>query len=535
VSPEVFARKATGFVREMSPLAFFIYVFMCYGLGPGIGLIYVWSFFAYPAANWGLAMLICTIGSLFHTLTIAMVVSIFPRSGPDYVVQSRILHPALAMMATFQQWIFWQFVWYAIEGYSLNSMAFSPFLSALGFATGNAGLSSLATWITSPASNTIMSMILVWGVALVFVFGMKLFVKIQWGLMLFALLGTILVILALATTTPTTFAPLLGQYMGDPNAYNAIIGAAKTAGFNPSPPFSLSDTFVVTAIPFFLLLWAGAGTPVMGEVKNANNLKNMLLAIVGAFLLLAFMLTLVGQMLINSVGKDFLGAAGYLYFTGASVQLPVAPYYNLFPSIIVAKWPGGSLILVLIMLGFVAWTLNWPFNSMFGYTRYSVAYSFDRIYPEKMGAVSERYHTPLYALFTLGIGASAMYVLYYLGFYAFTYASIVGGIFCFLFTTISGAILPWRDRELYNSWPGAKYKIGPVPLITVTGVLGTIWLLIQMYLYLTIPALGVYNIPSLAAIIASILLGLVVYYAYRWYRKRQGFDISLAFKQIPYE
>ena len=92
--PEVFTRKASGLVRVMSPYSAFVYNILT------MGLIFPWTYLWAPGALpggrmvWGilLAMLIeIPIAFVYVWLSTAL-----PRSGGDYVFQSRVFGGGLA-------------------------------------------------------------------------------------------------------------------------------------------------------------------------------------------------------------------------------------------------------------------------------------------------------------------------------------------------------------------------------------------------------------------------------------------------------
>jgi hypothetical protein len=41
-------------------------------------------------------------------------------------------------------------------------------------------------------------------------------------------------------------------------------------------------------------------------------------------------------------------------------------------------------------------------------------------------------------------------------------------------TALAGALMPYRAKALYEASPGAVYKLGDIPLVTILGVIGAI-------------------------------------------------------------
>ncbi len=87
--PEVFTRKASGLVRVMSPYSAFVYNILT------MGIIFPWVFLvsptAFPGGNVPLGILICTLIQIPIAFAAVWLSTALPRSGGDYVFQSRVL------------------------------------------------------------------------------------------------------------------------------------------------------------------------------------------------------------------------------------------------------------------------------------------------------------------------------------------------------------------------------------------------------------------------------------------------------------
>ncbi len=86
--PEVFTRNASGLVRVMSPYSAFVYNILT------MGLIFPWTYLWAPGALpggrlvWGI--LLAMIFEIPIALTYVWLSTALPRSGGDYVFQSRV-------------------------------------------------------------------------------------------------------------------------------------------------------------------------------------------------------------------------------------------------------------------------------------------------------------------------------------------------------------------------------------------------------------------------------------------------------------
>jgi len=113
--------------------------------------------------------------------------------------------------------------------------------------------------------------------------------------------------------------------------------------------------------------------------------------------------------------------------------------------------------------------------------------------------------------------------------------------YVFVVTCIAGALLPYRAKELYESSPGAQYKLGGYPMITVLGVIGGILGTLMVLAFLFAPQLGVLGTwsaqnpwPQVIAF-GLILLSFVWYMVAKTAQKAKGINVDYAFKEIPPE
>ncbi len=165
------------------------------------------------------------------------------------------------------------------------------------------------------------------------------------------------------------------------------------------------------------------------------------------------------------------------------------------------------------------------------------AAAFDRILPEKVADVSERRHVPVWALVLMLVPA-----LIVSAFYAYTStfrtwildATLVIAV-TFLGSAIAAMILPWRKKRLYESSPMARYKIGGIPLITVSGFLTAGFLIFNLYHWFTNDLYAINDPDSLVFMGSMYLLALVVYVVAKVVRKSQGIDLGAIHKEIPVE
>ena len=130
-------------------------------------------------------------------------------------------------------------------------------------------------------------------------------------------------------------------------------------------------------------------------------------------------------------------------------------------------------------------------------TRVMLAQSFDRLLPQALSNVSAKRHTPVNAhLLYLAIGLVSTYIYFYVpGMWFATVSLWVPLTVGIGFTMVSGIVFPFVQKEMFDVSAASKYKIGKLPVIVITGLLGlgfTLWCLYNMF---TVPNLGVVPTP----------------------------------------
>ena len=127
-----FTRKASGLVREFSQLDAWIYNVLALNLVVLIALAYVAATATFPQASLWLAVVICGVFCTFEAIAYAFFLTIMPRSGGDYVFQSRILGGGVASVFVFTAIVLSQTVLVALTAYLGATLVLSPFFLLLG-------------------------------------------------------------------------------------------------------------------------------------------------------------------------------------------------------------------------------------------------------------------------------------------------------------------------------------------------------------------------------------------------------------------
>jgi amino acid transporter len=475
--PEVFTRKASGLVRVMSPYSAFVYNILT------MGLIFPWTYLYAPAGlpggkmAWGiiLAMLIeIPIAFAYVWLSTAL-----PRSGGDYVFQSRVFGGGIAFTVVMSGFVIWILQWVALSGWLLAYLGFAPLFLGLGATMGNTSLSSLGIWFTTSNGIIVTSILNAFVSLVILVSGFKNYVRFQW-VMWYVVLAAFAVMFAVLFFTPASeFVQRLNAFSvasgGSANFYQTAVDAVKAAGINLNPPFSLIATLLVAPIAWTSLQWATYSAEQNGEIKDARSFKNQVIIMVGSLIVTGILLALL------AVGLERLAGSEFLYVAGAGLSVPEATIsgFYLWPNMIAIAVTASPLVVLIIGIGYILNSHQIVHNCYIGMTRVMVAMSLDRLLPEWFSKVDERYHTPVNAHLAYFLASIPVIWAYNKvgGWVGLTLGVTFGCGYVFIITCLAGALLPYRAKEVYDTSPGAKYTVsGYVGLLfTLIGVVAFIW------------------------------------------------------------
>ncbi|MFN2120289.1 MAG: amino acid permease [Anaerolineales bacterium] len=545
--PEVFTRKASGLVRVMSPYSAFVYNILT------MGLIFPWTYLWAPGALPG--------GKLVWGILLAMVLEIpiafayvwlstaLPRSGGDYVFQSRVFGGGAAFTIVMSGFVIWILQWVALSGWLVSYLGFAPLFLGLGATLPSAGLSQLGVWFTTPTGIVIVSILNAALSLWLLVSGFKNYVRFQHVMFIGTLLCFATVFIVLFATPASQFVDRLNAFAvasgGAPNWYQTATDAVKAANVDLNPPFSLLATLLIAPIAWTSLQWATYSAEQNGEIKDARSFQSQAFVMVGSLVATGLLLALL------AVGIQRVAPPEFLSIAGAGYWVPVSEAtingFNLWPPIIAVALTASPLIVLIIALGYLLNGFQIVCNCYIGMTRVMVAMSLDRLLPEWLSKVDERLHTPVNAHLAYFLASVPVILCYNLipTWVGLTLGVTFGCGYVFAITALAGALLPYRAKELYEASPGAKYKLGNVPLVTVLGGLGAVFGMIMVLAFLFAPQLGVLgnwdfsNFPSnvWAQIIAFgiIIISLVWYILVKNAQKARGINVDYAFKEIPPE
>jgi amino acid transporter len=244
--------------------------------------------------------------------------------------------------------------------------------------------------------------------------------------------------------------------------YNATIEAGQAAGtiFGPLGMVALGASIAMVPMMTFFNLWPNWGSTLYGEVRGATDYKRNFWGMAAAIITTAVLALIFFALIDKTMGWDFyINANGAFWsnvFYGTDVPIPVWPYPVQF-----ATFLTGSRFLQLLIVFLVGmWWFGWSGTVFLSSTRVIFAAALDRMLPEWVSKIEPRTRTPINALLLMVIPSIIISILYAYNIVNFQTivldATLVIAV-TFLGTTLAGTLLPWRQKDIFDGSPIARF------------------------------------------------------------------------------
>lgn len=575
---KVFVRKATGLVREIGFLtAMLIVICNMVGLGWQKRLFQFTGPRIVPESQYVLglppmvmAFILVGIVVLFTVWVLSILGAAMPRSGGGYVYISRIIHPSVGYVASWLEY-FSIAVSYGLIGTAVFE-AITIYAWMAGWGT---------SWAT-PEAFLIGGMIIVALFAIITCFGVRmtgaLLHLIFWVPAFITLFLYGLLLIATPDALNTGIQSLTNGVSATAFTSRALAGfpagylagpppSAAVAGMAASPALYWDAVSYASLGAFWAYIGFGATTFVAGEIKEAaKNLPKQLFAanaiVIVLYISISFLVAR-AAMMVGQVGDySFFSSYSWLSYgagdPGKAWLSSIGVGKAWMPNIagFVAEGVGAGWFLILIPIFAALWVANDIPPFILTSSRVIFAMAFDRVLPEKLAEVNERWHTPIYAvivtMFVAFIGNFAESNVFsdsrsslFLGSGNF-FAKLLndsGGVAAtdiwdalfFFLCAVAGMIFVFRRKEIFERSP---FKSGGPAVVTLIGGIATaaniwfLWQIVQGWPWDYPDGIAwTAWIWTLVLIIASLL----VYLYYRTKGKRAGVDYSTIYAEIPPE
>jgi amino acid transporter len=274
--------------------------------------------------------------------------------------------------------------------------------------------------------------------------------------------------------------------------------------------------------PAFSILFSVNMVSFSGEVKNVR--RGPLIGIVGSMIVTGVLMIALMYFGRGAFGDRFLLAAP------SSTKIPVPPFLNVFASIL-----AHNGVLTILMSLWIVFVIPFALGSNVIYSsRAMLAWGLDGVAPGPFANVSERRHTPVFAIATLvGLAEVALAIFTYTTWVAIL-SGFLGFAIAFLVVCVTGIFFPFTHRDTLERSP-ANLKVAGVPLMAVCAALAVPFIAFITYRTATDKALGANAHISLVVNGILIAVGFAWFYALRWYRRNRGENVDRRFKEIPIE
>jgi basic amino acid/polyamine antiporter, APA family len=543
-----FARRATGFVREIKVRDAVIFNVLpaCPGLVMALSVFWILSTFS--GVNIYAAIGITVVCSFLISGAFGLLSQIMPRSGADYILISRSVHPALAVgssiligassMLAMGYW-----------GVFTAKICLGPMLTMVGVSSNSHTLQSWGKTLSDKPADMIVGFIEIALLVAIMMYGTRLMMRVQAWLFAFAMTGFVIAGGVLLFTSHSDFVRSYNTYAKpfthQANTYQFFIDKAHKAGVVTGGATDWHNTLVASGAIIAFGVWVWFSTNLAGEIRQAGTRKNwytMLWGLVITFGSVGLMVAL----LYHTVGETFLTAVNGVAADPTVYTLPNQPWWIT----LVAAIHTNTVFALFLGVTFVCWAPLIVYIQIVQPVRALFAWSFDQVIPERIASVNERTHTPVFSLALIGLlSIPFLYAAAYTtSFFKYIALSTIVGFPTFVLVGLGAILFPYRKKAAYQASVSNINVLG-LPLMAIFGVGSILAGLFGAWLWLAYPKLGLPNAGKsvsdqlfttpgnggLSLIACCLIAGAVIYYTGRAWRKRQGIDLSLNYLEIPPE
>ena len=530
-----FARKASGLVRGLSFLDAFGVGFMNQGLTPSMWVMISFGLGVYTGGNLIigtlLSVLLCGFG---FSLVWGILGGSMPRSGGEYIYNSRIIHPVIGIAESFGNafvWIMWIFV--------LAPWTIDPGLTMM---FQFLGMEAAAELVQTSLAVFLISSVVSFIALLFVVFGMKVFATVQKVVMFLGIIGCTIILLVFTFTSRDAFIQawnnLAVQY-GSLDYQGFLTTARATieeAGDVLPTTWNWFDSLGVMVAGSWLFAYSYCITFIAGEVKRPD--KTIILANVSAIVVPGIFMTWLAIVLYNTVGFEFLSATAWVDNMGEGLAGYTFPWPTHFVGL-AAVITQNKFIVFMMALSFMLFNLWWVALSYLAFPRILFAWGMDRMGPKWFADIDYRWASPVknhILCFFLGEIGIALYAFWGdpmegLSVTGMEIVSVFG------VTAIAAGIFPYskRARQIWDASPYKKWNILGIPVVTLAAIVNLIYLGILFYYFFFMAEMGEQELVRGSMILYGIIwiLGILWYFYWKYRNRQVGVDVSMTFGELP--
>jgi amino acid transporter len=533
MSEMAYARKASGLVRGLSLIDAFGVGFMNQGLTPSMWVMISLGLGVYTGGNLIIAtilsVILCGIG---FSLVWGILGGSMPRSGGEYIYNSRILSPLIGIAESFGNAFVWIMWIYVLAPWTVDPGLVMMFQFL--------GMPEVAESLTTPLALFLFASVVNLIAMLFLAFGIKFFAMVQKVVMVLGIAGTFVILLVFTFTSREQFIQAWNSLSAQYGSidYNSFLVAARAAieeaGDVLPTTWNWFDTFGVMVAGSWLFAYSYCITFIAGEVKRPD--KSIILGNLFAILVPGVFMLWLAAALYRTVGFEFLSATAWVDNMGeglAGYTLPWSPNFVGLAAVVTQH----PIVVFMMALSFILFNLWWVSLSHLAFPRILFAWGMDRMGPKWFADISARFATPIKNLilgFILGEIGIAIYAFWQS---PMTGLSVTGLEIVSVFgvTAVAAALFPYvkKVKNIWVSSPYRNWKIFGIPAVVVGAVANLIYLVILFYFFIVMPDLEGLTIGSLILYVVIWGAGIAWYYYWKSRNKKVGVDVSMTFGELP--
>jgi APA family basic amino acid/polyamine antiporter len=532
-APALFTRKATGLVREGRTRDALFYNVMWSSVA--LTFAFYWLFIsAYPGSSAILGVIFAAAIGVPGAFLYAMLTQVMPRTGGDYVFNSRALHPSIGFAANFS-YCLWITLAFGLYATLIANYGFGAFGRTMAGFTGSHGWLQFGEWFSTHWGLFISGVAILLLSGAVFVIGgTRLFFKLQVGAFALYVIGALLLPAVIGLLQSRSgFIANFNSYaanLGTPHAYSKVLAYTHKAGYAPAK-FSLEYSLRSVSVFWFIFGYIYASTYFAGEIRLQKrvHMKSM----PGALLVAVIALLILVPTVSHAASYAFNERLSTIGEHSAVYGFSTPPAYPELMGIA----SGSAVWGVIMIVGFTGALLVWMPQTLMLLSRSMFAWSFDRIMPDKLSSIEPRSRSPLLAIgivMILTVGSTAIYAFTT---WFTTLAVLLGLTFTLLITSVGGMLLPFTQKAMVDASPYARKVMG-IPLFTLVGGLSFLGFAFSIFILLWDTGSGTSLSKDPGKLELSLIVyvvGFAIYFIARQIRRRQGIDLSLAHRELPPE
>ena len=507
--PKVFVREATGLVKNVSFFDAVALNMSNMSLGAALGLIGFTTILlpSIAGVNIVYASVIGFMISVPQIIVYTMMTSRVPRTGGDYVWVSRVFGGLVGNTS-------------ALVGYTLGNIPYLALIAlSVVFAIGSVGVQqgvngALSLALPGNSGGSPVPQFLIATAIIVLLVAINIF-RPHYGFRLVSILmivgvgATLLGIGTLLAAGKQGVINYIGNLGINGTTYQTVSSSYTGSSFDLGATITLVPFFA-----FFVYPWLNAGPAVASEIKGKRPTRwNVAISSTAVFLLLT-----------GSLATMYY-VAGQPFINGAFVNSNLVYNYSFNFWTLAMGVSGNSVVSWAIGIGWILWLTAILAYAIIVIGRYFLAHAFDRFFPSRVAYVSGR-GSPVVALVI-----ELVLAVVFIGSASFLYGTVVslygvtvGNMFYFMVVGLGAFTWGLKREHGRSKWI----------LMAAGGAMAVVFASLD-YAFLTQWMVYGGNYVAYGFEAAVGAFGIGGYLLSRWYHKKQGIDIAMAFKEIPPE